>query len=575
MITKELIEEFFVEILDNCACPCTSYLSMPDNDSFTYCIKEIMHTLQNNINNNLNNNYSKQLINNFYRYMQRDIVFREVDTIQYSNLMLNLKLYSEGEKVSKQDQFTYFEYLYRVFSFSYKEKLYKIIVNSYEEPKDTYDYYFRIFKCFINELLASGMNYKYLFYICKQYKSGRFNSFLEFIEYLAFANKDSFDIYLPLKNVIETNIEYLRANGQQIEIIDKKYYCKVYSNKCIDFFYVIRQNMTRIEAMFNMLRLYCRSTIDFETDGEIIVESRFFGERELIRFSEIICYKGLTPYYKHLEGTLESLDKLKDIDKTLYHKVLNIISYAEKDKDICNQSSYVDNWISLETLCSLSGRKNGYESVELNLPKIIASKIIVNDITALLKKSYKGKNKLILEDFISRSINNDINIVPIHSIYDKYRVYNYSEILKDVGKLKAKYEEVESRIRLDILRIYMLRNEYVHESNVHAFHSMQQVKLKNLLSLALDEFFKTLNRRIGLECSNFGLNYEIFTQLLSRYEARDIAFKVLLERNCRVGNNINLSTTLEIEKIEMKDFVLNVLKGNLNLFRKYIPSSEY
>lgn len=575
MITKELIEEFFVDMLDNCACPYTSYLSMPDNDSFTYCIKEIMHTLQNNIKNNLNNNYSKQLINNFYRYMQKDIVFREVDTIQYSNLMLNLKQYAEGDKVSKQDQFTYFEYIYRVFSFSYKEKLYKIIVNSYEKPKDTYGYYYKIFKCFLNELLASGMNYKYLFYICKQYKNGKFNSFLEFIEYLTFANKDSFDIYLPLRNVIESNVEYLKANGQQIEVINERYYCKVYSNKCIDFFYVIRQNMTRIEAMFNMLRLYCRSDIDFETEGDIIVESRFFGEQELISFSEIICYKGLTPYYKHLEGTLESLDKLKDIDKVLYHKVLNIISYAEKDKDICNQSSYVDNWISLETLCNLSGRKSGYESVEMNMPRILASRIIINDITDALRKSYRGKYKLILEKFIVKSINNDIDIKPINSVYNIFRICNYAEILQDVAKLKAKYEEVENRIRLDLLRIYMLRNEYVHESNVHAFHSMQQVKLKNLLSIALDEFFKTLNRRIGLEYSNLGLNYEIFTQLLSRCEAREIAFKVLLEKNCRVGNNIILSTTLENEEIGMQEFILNVLKGNLNLFRKYVPSSEY
>ncbi len=575
MITKELIEEFFIEMLNNCTCPYTSYLSMPDNDSFTYCIKEIMHTLQNNIRNNLNNNYSKQLICNFYRYMQRDIVFREVDTIQYSNLMLNLKQYAEGDKVSKQEQFTYFEYLHRVFSYSYREKLYKIIVDAYENPRDEYDYYYKIFNCFINELLADGISYKYLFYICKQYQNGKFSSFLEFVEYLNLGNKDSFDIYIPLKNVIEKNVEYLRGNGQQIEIINEKSYCKVYSNRCIDFFYVIRQNMTRIEAMLNMLRLYCKSNIDFETEGNIIVESRFFDSKELVSFSEIICYKGLTPYYRHLEGTLGSLDKLKDIDKVLYHKVLNIISYAEKDKDICNQSSYVDNWISLETLCSLSGRKNGYESVELNLPRILASRIILHDITNILKKSYKGRYKIYLEKFIEKSINKNIDISPISSIYYKFCVYNYSKVLQDVAKLKAKYEEVENRIHLDILRVYMLRNEYVHESNVHAFHSMQQIKLKNLLALALDEFFKTLNRRIDLEYSNLGLNYEIFTQLLSRCEARNVAFKVLLEKNCRVGNNILLSTTLENEEIEMSDFIFNVLKGNLNLFRKYVPSSEY
>lgn len=575
MITKEIIEGFFVDMLYNCACPCTSYLSLPDNDSFTYCIKEIMHTLQNNIKNNLNNNYSKQLISNFYRYMQSDIVFREVDTIQYSNLMINLKQYAEGDKVSKQDQFTYFEYIHRVFSFSYKEKLYKIIVDSYEKPKDTYDYYYKIFKCFINELLAGGMNYKFLFYIYKQYKNGKFDSFLKLIEYLNYANKDSLDIYMPLKNVIESNVEYLKVNGQQIEIVNGKYYCKVYNNKCIDFFYVIRQNMIRIEAMFNMLRLYCKSNIDFETEGDIIVKSRFFGGQELISFSEIICYKGLTPYYRHLEGTLESLDKLKDIDKVLYHKVLNIISYAEKDKDICNQSSYVDNWISLETLCSLSGRKSGFESVEVNLPCILAPKIITIDITGVLKRSYKGKHKLILEKFIEKSINGGIDTSPIYSTYNKFCVDKYSKIFQDVAKLKEKFEEVENRIRLDLLRIYMLRNEYVHESNVHAFHSMQQIKLKNLLSLALDEFFKTLNRRIGLEYSNLGLNYEIFTQLLSRCEAREIAFRVLLEKNCRVGNNILLSTTLENEGIGMEEFILNILKGNLNLFRKYIPASEY
>ena len=395
------------------------------------------------------------------------------------------------------------------------------------------------------------------------------------MEYLNFGNKDSFDIYIPLKNVIEKNVEYLRGNGQQIEIIDQKYYCKIYDNKCIDFFYVIRQNMTRVEAMLNILRLYCKSNIDFETEGNIIVESRFFGTKELISFSDIICYKGLTPFYKHLEGTLKSLDKLKDIDKILYHKVLNIISYAEKDKDICNQSSYVDNWISMETLCSLSGRKSGYESVESNLPRILASRIITNDITDILKHAYKGRYRINLEKFIENAINNNIDISPIGSVYYKYCIYRYSKVLQDVRRLETKYEEVENRIQLDLLRIYMLRNEYVHESNVHAFHSMQQIKLKNLLALVLDEFFKTLNRRIDLEYSNLGLDYEIFTQLLSRCEARKVAFNVLLSKNCKVGGNIILTTTLEDEEIKMEDFIFNVLKGNLNLFRKYVPSSEY
>lgn len=81
----------------------------------------------------------------------------------------------------------------------------------------------------------------------------------------------------------------------------------------------------------------------------------------------------------------------------------------------------------------------------------------------------------------------------------------------------------------------MLKNEYVHKSNIHAFNSMQQIKLKNILSLVLDEFFKILNRRIDLQYSELGLNYKIFTQLLNKSEVREVAFKVLIEQKvfCR------------------------------------------
>lgn len=574
-ITKDKIEEFFLTMLDSCTCNYTSYLNMPNNDGFSYCLKEIIHTLENNIKNNVNNNYVKQLICNFYTYMQGDIVFKEVDKIQYSKLMLNLKQYSEGDKTSKQEQFTYFEHLYRVYRFCYKEKLYKIIIDSYDRPKNKYDDYFKIFSCFISELLADGVSYKYLGYILSQYRNDKFTSFKEFLEYLNYGNKDGFDIYIPIKNVLDKNIEYLRSNGQQIELIEGKHYCKVYYNKCIDFYLIIRHNMTRIESMFNMLRLYSKSIIDFAMDDKIIIESQYFKEKVYITFSEIICYKGITPFYKHLDMTLASLEKLKDIDKYLYHKVLNIISYAEKDKDIMNQSSYVDNWISLETLCSLSGRKTGYDAVEFVLPSILAAKLISSNLTDLLKKSYIGKNKILLEKFVQNSNDGIIDLGSINNIYYQYSICNYYETLRDMSKLRKKFEEVEKRVRLDLLRIYMLRNEYVHESNVHAFVSMQQIKLKNLLSLALDEFFKMLNRRINSEYSELGLNYEIFTQLLNRSEVREIAFKMLLDKNCKVGGNISLNTTIENENVEKHEFIFNVIKGNMNLLKKYIPASEY
>ena len=146
-ITKEQIEEFFITLLFNVSKPYTSYLNFPDNNSFTYCLKEIKHSLNNCITNNLNNNYSRILIDNFYRYMQKDIIFKEVDSIKYRELMLKLKLFSEGEKVSKKEQFSYFEYIERAYVFAYKEKLYNKIVESYNNPNIDWNYYDILFNC--------------------------------------------------------------------------------------------------------------------------------------------------------------------------------------------------------------------------------------------------------------------------------------------------------------------------------------------------------------------------------------------------------------------------------------------
>ena len=91
-ITKEQIEEFFITLLFNVSKPYTSYLNFPDNNSFTYCLKEIKHSLNNCITNNLNNNYSRILIDNFYRYMQKDIIFKEVDSINFKNAISQSQL---------------------------------------------------------------------------------------------------------------------------------------------------------------------------------------------------------------------------------------------------------------------------------------------------------------------------------------------------------------------------------------------------------------------------------------------------------------------------------------------------
>ena len=129
---------------------------------------------------------------------------------------------------------------------------------------------------------------------------------------------------------------------------------------------------------------------------------------------------------------------------------------------------------------------------------------------------------------------------------------------------------------MDVLRIYMLRNEYVHESNLTAFHSMQSYKLKNYLTLLIDEFFKGLALKTGTTyVSDFGYTYDIFTKIIEKNQMRELLLQYLCE-NRKTKNERNSLEILEINSsISRYEVMINIVLNNTNLLKKYKNSEEY
>lgn len=119
----------------------------------------------------------------------------------------------------------------------------------------------------------------------------------------------------------------------------------------------------------------------------------------------------------------------------------------------------------------------------------------------------------------------------------------------------------------------MLRNEYVHASNLQAFNSMQHIKLKHLLPASLDEFFKILNLN-KCDKSKIDAAFEVYTDFLNRYNIRNTAFKLLNEKIKVKNGSVTLSTTLEEHKITVDIFAMNILKNNMLPLKNYITSDE-
>lgn len=570
---KNNFEKLFISILREKANPDTSYLSLPSSSCFTGCIKEILNCLKKERDGIINSDNSNHLIANMYSWMSNETLIREYDYLLYSQLLQTLKSYSEGQKVSKTEKYAFFEYLNKSKTYKYTLKLYDKIIELYE--KDVCDETsYKYINIFINELLSDGINYSFLWFIYNCYIDNKFSDFKSFVEYLFYGNKDTYDVFIPIENFSTSDNEIFAKKRQKIEKIGDKFYCKVYANNTIDFHFLIKENIVRIESLFNILRFYQNSSIRFSFSLPIIIKSKYFSQEFEILMSDILCYRSKSYGKNFLIGSVEALEKVKDEDKNSYHRLLNVISYAEKDQDIINPSSYVDNWISLETLISMGERGKGYDAVSNIIPKMLSAKFIFDDACqkyrdiriALSRKNINVEN---LEDFIKKSNQSADFVKQIEDPYVRITATLLSKQFSSVYNLKQLFETVEKELSIDLLRIYILRNEYVHSSNLQAFSSMHPYKLKHILSASIDEFFRMLSNRISRDVSDYGIVFDAFSEIIYKYDVRITAFTSLLERKKYLNSSVVVHTDIEDLNIPLETFVYNVLKSNSGLFRKY------
>ena len=110
--------------------------------------------------------------------------------------------------------------------------------------------------------MSDGINYSFLWFIYNCYIDNKFSDFKSFVEYLFYGNKDTYDVFIPIENFSTSDNEIFAKKRQKIEKIGDRFYCKVYANNTIDFHFLIKENILRIESLFNILRFYNNSKIN-------------------------------------------------------------------------------------------------------------------------------------------------------------------------------------------------------------------------------------------------------------------------------------------------------------------------
>lgn len=569
-----------------------SYLDIPDNNCFSLCINEVIKNLGQNMEKPIND-YSNALIKNFYNYLINDNILKNEFPALYGSLLSKFKEYLAGGKLSKKELYGYLLDVRKRNYSSYFKALFKEIERLIKivEISDV-KYSIKIYNIFLNELLAKGIDIRFLYFSLSELDTNNvFDNFQNYLKYIAnikpFDN-DVLDILVPIKvgKEQETFLEICDKRNQKYEIIDNVVYCKIYDCYSNDFFTLIEEQLIRISSIFDLMKLYTYYTPAFNNELDIKIKSKKLAKDFTIPFHYINQFTGNKPYTKHIYNTINSLDASKETDVVFYHKILNTLSYAEKDLNYKNSSAFVDTWIALETLCSISEVKNGYEAVQHYVPKLITTTIIRQNINNYLIKSYKNYFKDIkLEEYLSQITLEDCNefLEKIPNRFNRFELTTWAEILKEPKSLMQFIQKLQDQLYIDILRIYMLRNEYVHSCNLNAFQTLEFYKLKSIFNIVIDEFFRCLTNRKDKDESRLGIGFDIFNQFNYKWDIMIKSLELMYKEDTHtyksdtqaiIPDKISLKIELNKE-LTYSQYLLNLLKNNNEILKKYIPRKDY
>lgn len=559
-------EQFLINIFKEKLHIGTQYLSIPSEICFTFCLNETIHNLRLSIENpKINHLY---LVEDFYNFLIKDKIFKKIDESEYYNL-INYLQKAIGGAMSSKELLLYLISVRSLFGKKYLNCIYDEMKSSFKtETNNKEDLYF-LYNTFLNEIIVNKCCYQCLINIFDYFIKNKFNSLQDFLDYIWKLNEENIEILVPIKNCRNDDQSFLK-NYNQIEEIDNIKYLKIYENNTIDHIRLFEKQKKRIDVYFNMIKFYGSSNIDYSYDAKAIIKKKYLNDIIELQLRDITSYNPFLGSQEMRKNSLSTMYTLFDKENyDLYYSINDILAYAERDNDILNSASFVDNWISIESLIKLSNSKNGVEGVTYYIPKMLAIEFLRKDLNTLLKAVYKN---ISLEKFIQLIYENSLKTSYSKNEYLKWKLSKYIEIIKKPKSLYEELQNIEKKLEKDLRRIYIIRNEYVHSSNVDVWNNTSKLKLKHLLSFGLDCVFKTLNNNIKNEHYNVR-GEDIFSDINKNYNNRN---NILLALSGEYKiNNKKISKEIIGQNLKQYQIITNIILNRRNALNVYYENQSF
>ena len=283
-------EKFFLSCLRERLFIQAQYNHLPTCTCFSYSITELIRNCRRYLESDKKINHLS-MTKDFYDFMKEDMIFKLIDESQYY-VLLNWIKEVANDSANIKECYTYFLKTRSIYSVMYLNKLKEYLINLLKSDSDKYEIIEKLTNVFVNELLSQKISYLYFVTIHNEFNKGEhFDSIYELIDYLMNEkDTENIEMYLPLMNCRERDIEFIEGKQEIVLKDDNVYYCKIYAN-CVDYYVLCETNKRRIESLLNFFKFYRDSNIDFDYSKKVKIIRKKLDDEFDVDFRKILTYK--------------------------------------------------------------------------------------------------------------------------------------------------------------------------------------------------------------------------------------------------------------------------------------------
>lgn len=396
-------------------------------------------------------------------------------------------------------------------------------------------------------------------------------------------------MYLPIKNISSRDVEFVKNQFSEQEIIKgkellenkygfdmdtEKFYCHIYFN-ANDYFKCMEDQLNRVNSIFNILKFYTNSQISLDFDSKPFIYSKKIGVINRTSIKSMLQYSYFQGTTSVIDTVNETFDNLNKNHNTILMDIYDIMNYSQKNHDIFSNDQFLSKWISLESCASKVSTKKGFDAVLEYVTKALSISFYRQKITRILKNSainYK------LEYFIKNYDKDNVNakISKIKNNYYQYIINNYVDILSNDLKFFESIVHYQEQLKYMLYRIYIMRNKYVHSGNTLNNNDMLRYYLNIIEPFFVDKILKTLNTLVLNEI----VEYEkvtwddIFNEIDFKYDSLYNSL-LLMKEPLKISKTSIVKMTDVVDEKTRRYLIINFLVEHSKNMKSIKSKAEY